>query len=297
MLPAVVPIAVPEPFCRMPLELFQACTALDSGSPSTQEAEMMRAVCSTWREDCERFGNVFELSIASTPAGTEGFRFSYGFPAWGSAPGRVARGLRAMAHPLGDAARDGAERVLRACAGSSGPCVAQPLFGYAREGDAVRVKFYLQFRDGAGESGLRLARAVTGYRLPFASRGPLHLLGLDLGEQGLLGAKFYFKASVGADAALEQFGVERELPGALLIHRIGSPEDPEGEWPTEMALCPHVSKIAFAEICRGPAVRGHAPLLQRLDALGRSFALEVRWVTRRIASGRGLKIYCVPHAG
>jgi hypothetical protein len=134
--------------------------------------------------------------------------------------------------PFGDAVLDGTRAFLQA---AESPLVTQVIAGYARGwGVRKRIKLYAQFDPRAGERALRLARALTGCaRATDSDALPLHLLGLDLGERGLVGYKLYFVAPpLGPDEVARRLGgPPRALAEHLRIHRGEGPDDEGAEGP------------------------------------------------------------------
>jgi hypothetical protein len=241
--------------------LFEAWRELD-GVTAPEARAQERALLSAFARDRERFSDIFEASFSIAAAGADlaasgglegradlaaraepaplvehAYRFSYAFPGFraeiaqaGAQPAaHAASAALAIMGPFGATVTAATRRLLRA---ATDPAVEQPLVGIAWDrGGAPRHKVYLQFRDGAfGAAALAervlgidgLAKRVEGARL--------HMLGVDLGRDGLTGAKLYvlhpsagpgdgaFGAALAA--ALGPIGGGRAIRNALAIHRI-----------------------------------------------------------------------------
>jgi hypothetical protein len=168
------------------------------------------------------------------------------------------------------------------------------LFGYARGTPTGRVKLYLQFKDGAGSAPLALARAVTGVRRPLASESlPLHLLGLDVGDEGLAGAKFYFLARALAPGETSTWAPRwhRPLANALLIHRAQGPDDPGAARPSDLDFAPDESGFGWSELAASTALAPYGALLSSLADLSREFRLRVRRVSLARPPAHRLNVY------
>ncbi|AKT42256.1 hypothetical protein [Chondromyces crocatus] len=239
--------AAHEPLSRnAPVEAYRALFAAWArleGEPAPAVARSLEQVLALFAADRGRYGDVLEPSLSwEGRQGREGARctqrrLSYALPGFRADPEGGALALRALCAPFGEAVLAQVERVARA---ARHPVVAQPLFGLADDGPGgLRLKLYLQLRDGAGAAGVALVERLLGARLAgtLPARGALHLVGLDLGPHGqLVGAKLYVRhVRVGLRAAMEQVGPAalfealaaagcRQLREVLGIHRIDGPE-------------------------------------------------------------------------
>jgi hypothetical protein len=110
--------------------------------------------------DRNLYSEIFELSY-SWDGEPHFARFSYAFPGWRVDPAPIARDLSSLVAPWGSAALQACQNLLER---ARHPAVEQPLFGLAQN----RCKLYLQFR-----------------------QGPLHILGFDLDERGVVSEKRY----------------------------------------------------------------------------------------------------------
>ncbi len=244
----------------------------DGAPPSAAEDAMLGALEACLARYRERYGDVFEASVSSGKDGVSRLRFSYAFPGLREKRDEVAGLVRGLAAPLGEAAQVAAEKTLRA---AQHPAVEQLLFGYARDGDGtVRTKFYLQFADAAGDIALRLGRAVTGYPGWLASESlPLHLIGIDIGDSGLVGAKLYFLLeSLPADDTERLLGVPVAIERALMIHRIRGPHDADAGRVSEIDFACSDGPLEWEKVRAWPAVSGHQEALAFLDGLRERYA-------------------------
>lgn len=141
--------------------------------------------------------------------------------------------------------------------------VIQPLFGVADdEPGARRIKLYLQFEDGHGPAPLAIAERLLGARLHgrLPDGPPLHLLGIDLGDRGVTGAKLYFlnarldlaeaPARIGPAPLLAALfeNHRRELRDVLTIHRLEAPDDPAVSRPVEIDFALADSGLAWTDV-------------------------------------------------
>jgi hypothetical protein len=190
-----------------------------------------------YRSDGQRYSEIFEPSVSVEEGEAHLLRFSYAFPGLGDQPAETARALSDLCRPFGDRVGEVCSGVCRAL---SAGCVEQPLYGLAHDGpERWRVKLYLQFRSGAGGAASRLAARILGCReLRGADpEAELHLLGLDIGDRGVAGAKLYF---IYPRLPVERYeerigGVElvdhlhrrglREIRQALAIHRLTAADE------------------------------------------------------------------------
>jgi len=227
------------PACRQPLRHLPVDNASRLLSwmcdfHRVEDARVERVVSEVARCLAEDSGysEIFEPSL-STDDDWHLLRFSYAFPGFRGAPSEVLDRLRHLCAAFDPGTATHVDRLRPAF---HHPCVEQPLFGLAYDSPSNwRVKLYLQFRDDAGPAATELAASIlgSGDLAQVASGAPLHLVGLDLGSQGLLGAKLYFlhtdisleelHAEVGRVPAIAGVSHWRNL---LRIHRMRSPGDP-----------------------------------------------------------------------
>ena len=262
---------------------------LFSGAGSTEaEGRLLDVVLARFAEDRRFFSDILEWSLSEDERGVDMARFSYAFPGFVHARDDVTRAVLAWANGLGDGASRAAKSVLRA---ARSPAVEQILVGYARGtgGGPSRAKFYLQFRDGAGPAALDLARVMLGTRRATQSDGlPLHLLGLDIGPEGLAGAKLYF-AHVGDAAPVE--GFSGPVRNALWIHRLRFPDDPAFEAPSEVDFA--LVGSTWDDLARSPALGPHAAARVAFEELGASFRLRARRASLGLHGAHKLNLYYV----
>lgn len=187
------------------------------------------------RRDGATYSEIFEPSFSCDEAGWRLLRFSYAFPGFRAAPEATIATLEALCAPFGATSASYLKRFARALGAS---CVAQPLFGLAIDTPSRwRLKLYVQFRDSHPTEALRLASEMIGCGdlSRVAAERPLHLMGLDLGDAGLTGAKLYFLHSrLTTDAVRQEIGPVplldplargglSELCNVLRIHRVSGP--------------------------------------------------------------------------
>ncbi len=275
-----------------PVRLDRACAlreVLFSRAGGTEaEGRLLDAVIARFAEDRRHSSDILEWSLSEDERGVDTARFSYAFPGFVRAREDVTRAVLAWADGLGEGASRAARSVLRA---ARSPMVEQILMGYARGtgGGPPRTKFYLQFRDGAGPAALDLSRAILGTRRATQSDGlPLHLLGLDIGPEGLAGAKLYFE-HVGESAPAP--GFSGPVRNALWIHRLRHPDDPAFEAPAEIDFA--LVDSAWDALASSPALAPHAAARAAFEALGRTFRLRARRASLGLRGAHKLNIYYV----
>lgn len=277
----------------VPLDRVRALAdRLFAGERTARESALLDAVIDRFAIDRRSFSNVLEWSVSAGPRGVDTARFSYAFPRWSSDRAQLSQLVVAWGEKLGDSAAAAVRGLVRA---ARRPIVQQILVGIARgRGEPTRVKLYLQFRDDAGTAALALARDVIGLRSPTTSDAlPLHLLGLDVGDGGLSGAKLYFVKARLADEVrgtpLEPFAAR--IDDALLIHRIEGPDDERAAAPTE---------IDFALTGRAPSLDelagttgACAAAAECLTGLGREFQLRSRRISLSLGGAPKTNVYYV----
>ena len=225
---------------------------------SAAELALVDAVEQQFAVDLPELWNVFEPSVSSDSAGVSSLRFSYGFPR--RTADEAERLVSAMARPFGTTAVAAATKVSRAL---THPATQQIMFGYARdargaERSGSRVKIYLMMRDGETTAALDLARQLLGYDGPLSSAGlPLHALGIDVGAEGMVGAKLYFHRDEATAAESEAwYGVAAPLRNVLVIHRLRGPNDPGAREPSEVDMDPAENGLSWAQL-RGRPPSSH----------------------------------------
>jgi hypothetical protein len=265
--------------------LLQWCVAHDRlQDPRLTAATETMLGC--FARDAGRYSDVLELSLSVDAGGIHRCRWSYALPGFRDDVLAGERVLRALLRPFGDRALDAGARVLRAACHTS---VEQPLFGLAHDGAAgLRLKLYLQFRDGRHAGACHIARSLTGCRVDPARLGPsLHMLGLDLGDSGMRGAKLYFRGPAldGELAGLPNFLIQ----DPLYIHRMSAPDDPALARAAEVdfALAPS-GEVLTAALAR------HLEALAAVDELAAAFPLRARRLSLSLGGPRKLTLYYVP---
>ena len=153
----------------------------------------------SWRPHCSSgssstgipFFDALEPSLSGAGERVDTYRFSYGFPAFRRDRPAVIAAVHAIARTCGKAAALAARRAMLA---AERDCVEQPIVGYAHDGPRQRrFKLYLMFRRGEDAAARALVREVVGGSHEPRQSGELHMLGLDVGDQGVTGAKLYFE--------------------------------------------------------------------------------------------------------
>jgi DNA repair photolyase len=297
------------PSCHRPIrrtrldrlaELLAACAAPHGLDPRRFDA-LRALLLERHAVDRGRYSEVFELSASRSRGEEHLFRFSYALPDFREAPGQALSLARAIGSLYGEPALRLFERGL---ALAEDPAVVLPLLGLEDDGAGrFRAKIYLQFADDAGEQALSLAGRLfgaVGWEERFAGRR-LHLIGVDAGPHGLVGAKLYFNASPlrldeawlsssGLFAELRAVGVEA-LTDALAIHRFASPDDPRGDAPTEIDFGLGSNELPWSMI---RALPGFAKARTGgLDALESAYQLGVRRLSIEAASDDKLTSYYI----
>lgn len=269
------------------------------GADAGDIAEMEAAVIDRLRRDRVVFSDVLEPSFACGPSGTRFYRFSYAFPALGAERGGTGDALGRLCRPFGPAAGAACASALRA---SQAGIVEQLLFGFEGGAATRKVKLYVQFRSAAGARALALAERVLGCRLEIAAAGPLHLLGVDVGEHGLAAAKLYFMeprvdlrpgaggAKVPLFAELAAAGVE-VLRDVLWIHRMDRPCDDGVRRPSDVDFSLLDNDLLWSDLAALPSVRGHVERTPAIEELLVRFRVYVRRVSASIGGAERLTAY------
>lgn len=270
------------------------------GAASPEERALLGAVLARFAADRLEYSDIFECSLSQEGDAVDRRRFSYAFPGFRRAPERVAQTVLEWGALLGPAEAAAAQTVLRAARHRA---VEQVLFGYARGvGGQVRAKYYLQFSDAAGGAALELARAMIGTRQPTASDAlRLHLLGLDVGPGGLVGAKLYFeRAELPAEETAQRLGWPRTLRRVLLIHRLSGADGADFETPSELDFAPGDSGLGWDELATTPVLQPFAAARAAYAALAADFRLRARRVSVSLRGPAKTNVYYVldePDAG
>jgi hypothetical protein len=289
--PFTAPPSVPLPsIVRRWAHAAASPTGADAAALNGQESTLIQAVEDQFTVDAPELWNVFEPSLCSDASGVSTLRFSYGFPR--RSADDAERLTAAMARPFGTKAVAAATKLSRAL---THPVTQQVMFGYARGAgnQAARVKLYLMMKDGETTAALDLARQIVGYDGPLSSEGlPLHALGIDVGESGLVGAKLYFhRESATAEEGAAWFGVPSPLRNVLLIHRLRGPSDPAALQPSEVDVAPADCGLTWSDFRQARPVHTHEAALAALDGLAAQFAVDVRRVTVGVAPAAKLTVY------
>jgi len=251
-----------------------------------------------------RFSDAFEASVSVDPRGAHYYRYSYAFPEV-SYDRRGA--LKALARCLqafdADCVRV-AEPALRVAADPK--LVDLPLLGVACDGrDRYRLKVYLQFRDDASALALEASERLVGTTSPRPPGATLHMLGLDLGPTGLVGAKWYWclprvptrdaaspLGPVPLFARLAERGVEA-LRDVLLVYRTAPGLATAERLPDDVDFPLARNELLWRDVA--PLLQGPdgLPLADPLAPLEASFRLAARRVSLSVASQDRTTVYYV----
>jgi len=183
------------------------------------------AIFDRYASDRAGFGNVLEPSLSTAGDAVHRYRFSYGFPRFRDDEAAVADVVVRAAEALGGRFRRSAvEAARKAMLASAHECVRMPIVGVAFDGAQPRFKVYLLFHAGSDAAARALAREVLGAHDEPRQPGEIHMVGLDVGERGVIGAKLYFEHrgyALPAGYALRP----RVLSRVLAIHALSSPDE------------------------------------------------------------------------
>lgn len=271
------------PACRRPLlgtslarqaALLSWCDRVQGG-PDARLAAVDARVLDRFATDRNLYSEIFEPSVSHDGAGWHMRRYSYAFPGYGEDPAAVRAALAGLAAPFGDRYGSWFAATL---ARATDPTVEQVLFGVAWESPSEwRLKLYLQLEDGAGDAALAaVARVLSlpALRERFAGE-PLHLVGIDVGPEGLGAVKLYFEGEAPAVPWLEGLG---SLRRALRIFRL-VPGRRLPDEPVEIDFPLAENGLLFADVACLAPVRAVVDGTDRLSALGREFSIAVRRVS------------------
>jgi hypothetical protein len=254
---------------------------------------MMAALLARLDTDRARYSDIFEPSFSWEEGAPCHRRFSFAFPGFRAAPDEVERALAALAAPWGEPVADACARVMRAARHGA---VVQPLFGFADDrGRGLRLKLYVQFRDGATPQAAALARALTGAAIaPERLNGSLHMLGLDFTVEGLSGAKLYV---VPRDRAETSALLDIPLSKVLMVHRIAQPQDDFSTGAPELDFSLADNQLDAATLLQSSQLKLH--YREALDAfaeLSAAIGVRIRRVSLSTGPRRKLTFYYVPTA-
>lgn len=278
--------------------LLETCAAFDGVTDPTAGA-LIAEILAALRRDRERFSDVLELSLSIGSSGEHAFRFSYAFPGFRADPRGVAVSMLAAASPFGPSATSATKRLLRA---ALEPAAEQPLVGIAwdREG-APRFKLYLQLRDRAETAADLAARLLDLPELPARLRGAhLHMIGLDLTENGLSGAKLYLShAAVEpgrgplADALSGLSSEPRSYRHVLEIVRLSAASRADAALPpaSDVDLGLADNALGWDDIARAPATAAIVEGSRAISTIFSSFRVEARRLSISLSRGRRFTVY------
>jgi hypothetical protein len=190
------------------------------------------------RRDAVRFSGVFEPSFSFDQLGWHLCRFSYAFPDFREEPVRGVETILAVARAFGPSI---ASLVVRLTRGAFQRFVEQPIVGLAFDTpDTWTFKVYYQVDPCHHEEAIGwLGRLVPSSALRrVVGSAPLHLIGMDLGPQGIRAVKLYFLHREFETDRLDRVlwrrplshflrrcGISR-MSNLLTIHRLESWDDP-----------------------------------------------------------------------
>lgn len=293
------------PTCRAPLRGIDVARAaallahLGGDERADDVRALERVLIERLRRDTQRYSDVFEPSFSCDTSGSHLYRFSYAFPAFAKDTRGAVSTILAMCQPFGPVIVEAYRSALRAV---TSPAVSQPLWGFAEDGEGQRrVKLYLQFHPEKSAAALALACKMLGLRLDGAVAGELHLLGLDFGAHGLMGAKLYFvqeelalrdvPARFGAIPVVEALallGVER-LRNVLSIHRVAGPGALSQASEVDFALAEN--ELRWRDVRALAPVRALRSQHREIDVLEERFRLVVRRLSTSVGSADKLTAY------
>ena len=285
------------PACRRPLRntsLARQAALLSwcdhrQGGPDARLVAVDARVLERFGSDRSRYSEIFEPSVSHDGAGWHLRRYSYAFPGYRDDPAGVRDALASLASPFGEPF----ERWFAATlARATDRSVEQVLFGVAWESPSEwRLKLYLQFADGGQDAALAAAARILS--LPvlkerFAGER-LHLLGIDVGPEGLGAVKLYVEGEVFAVPGLEGLGALRK---ALRIFRL-APGRRLPDHPAEIDFPLAQNGLLFEDVARLSPVRAVVDGADPLSVLGREFRIAVRRVSVSVPSPGKFTAYFV----
>ena len=268
-------------------ELF-AVLAERAGVVAAHVQQLESALFERFELDRDPYYDALEPSLSGADERVDTYRFSYGFPAFRRDRSAVTAVVLAIARTCGDAAIIAARRALLA---SERDCVEQPIVGYSHDGPGQRrFKLYLMFRSGHDPAARALTREVVGGSHEPRQSGELHMLGLDVGDRGVTGAKLYFEhptLELSADYTSRPLVLKR----SLAIHALRAPDDAARD-PVAMDFSLRDSGHSWADLEAGLA--GEQPeTIRTFRDLRARFGLQARRLSFFRGEPRKLNLYYV----
>jgi hypothetical protein len=275
------------------------------GERDPRLAQMLARLLRQFERDGGRFSEILEPSVSWREGHWQLLRFSYAYPAFREDPIGTIERLLAICAPFGDETCGWVRALLGP---AKDPCVTKPLIGLAYDDqEHWRIKLYVEFEADAGARPLRLAGRLLGRNdLAVGFEGQeLHLLGIDLGPRGIIGAKLYFRRRIASITSLRDtrgtielvehlasVGVE-QLRNLLVIHRIAAPGDPDAFTPVEIDFALAENGLRWRDLQAAPTLVRARGQGDDLAALEQAFRLGFRRVSVPIGRTDKLNAYYV----
>ncbi len=253
----------------------------------------------------ETYSEVFEPSMSMDSHGLHLSRFSYAFPGFRDEAEMVLRELKSLAHELGKGPEDAVHRLEKALCD---PVVTQPIIGLAWDSvRSWRFKLYLQFAPKQSANPLKMAQAILGdTRLMNIFQGKsLRLLGMDLGPDGMIGAKLYFHYPYGELIEPGRWSVNKDhllswMAGkglgppkdALIIHRLTEPGDTTLQAPAELDFSLPETGVLL-DVLQGQADVKDLFAFPEVRRIWRDFSLAARRISVSLKGRHKLNLYYV----
>lgn len=162
----------------------QSCRILEHSEKSLREL---------LKTDQTSYSFIFEPSLQFNQSATSYYRYSYSWPEFLKRRAQVGENIRTIVKHFGMKYQEWFRRLVELAESES---AEQILFGieFASQG-CLRLKFYFQFSPGCLEKKSRILKALGIPKLadmPSSKLSRLHLLGIDLKENGISCTKLYF---------------------------------------------------------------------------------------------------------
>lgn len=275
------------------------------GQQTPPQAEaMLQHLLPRFAVDRQHTSDIFEVSMSIEHESINFARFSYALRDFQAAPEATAQWALTFGRCFGPFVGDVFQQLLKRV---RHPCVEQILVGAAFDAPGQwRAKLYVQFKHDAGAEALKLAGVLTGIPA-LAKRAPphaLHLLGIDITEKGISGAKLYFMIPrVGLEAPL--WGESRSLfkrvlpkPGqafenVLSIYRVDSPDGDGLRHPTDVDLHLGENHLRWSDFAKFPEFDGMANEIAIYENAKQTFDITERRLSVSVTSQPRLSLYYV----
>ncbi len=252
-----------------------------------------------------RFSEILEPSCSRDAAGWHSLRFSYGFPGFREDPDAVAGAVLALAEPFAAGWRPWLRQALAAARHRA---VEHPIVGLAYDGPGRwRWKLYLQFAPGAGRAAREIVARLTGARDLGArlGAGALHLVGFDLGADGLTQVKFYVlherlllaeaSSRLGAVALLDDLRAagRESLLNVLAIHRLRRADDAALDRVGEIDFALAENDLDFPTVAACPCLAALRVAESPLVDIAQRWPIAVRRVSTPVGPAAKFNAYYV----